>query len=75
MSTQNADTKQNIANKDKTDSKWIVDNGKLSAFFIWIRFFLLFAGLVFLLVGFFRNDINAVFAKAVRICLECIGIG
>lgn len=33
------------------------------------------AGVVFTLIGFYRGEADTVFAKAIRICLECIGIG
>ena len=29
----------------------------------------------FVALGIWRNEVTEVFAKAVRICLECIGIG
>lgn len=32
-------------------------------------------GAVFVAVGIFREETAEVFDKAVRICLECIGIG
>jgi hypothetical protein len=33
------------------------------------------AGVVFMAFGIYRGEMATVFAKAVRICLECIGIG
>jgi len=36
---------------------------------------LILAGLVLLGTGLVRGEARAVLAKAVRICLECIGIG
>lgn len=36
---------------------------------------LLGAGAVFLVIGLMRGEAQVVFAKAVHICLECIGIG
>jgi hypothetical protein len=32
-------------------------------------------GVVFLAIGIWRGEAQVVFTKAVRICLECIGIG
>ncbi|MFR1519269.1 MAG: CD1871A family CXXC motif-containing protein [Clostridia bacterium] len=36
---------------------------------------ILIAGLLFILLGIFRGEIQTVLRKAVNICLECIGIG
>lgn len=33
------------------------------------------AGVILTAIGFYRGEADTVFAKAVRICLECIGIG
>lgn len=33
------------------------------------------AGVAMTVVGFYRGEADTVFAKAIRICLECIGIG
>lgn len=32
-------------------------------------------GIALTLVGFYRGEAMTVFSKAIRICLECIGIG
>lgn len=32
-------------------------------------------GIVMMVYGICRGEVEVVFAKAVRICLECIGIG
>lgn len=32
-------------------------------------------GVVFIVLGIYRGEAAIVFTKAVRICLECIGIG
>ena len=46
---------------------------------VWKRnlpaFALLLTGAVFLTIGILRGENRTVLAKAVRICLECIGIG
>ena len=36
---------------------------------------LMSAGALFVVVGLMRGEAQVVFAKAVHICLECIGIG
>jgi hypothetical protein len=33
------------------------------------------AGVVFIVLGVYRGEVAIVFTKAIRICLECIGIG
>ena len=38
-------------------------------------FFLLILGITLLVAGFFRGEAYVVFNKAIRICMECIGIG
>ncbi len=40
-----------------------------------VRFCLWSAALAFLAVGLWRGEVRQVFAKAVRVCMECIGIG
>ncbi len=32
-------------------------------------------GLAFMFLGVYRGEASVVFAKAIRVCLECIGIG
>ena len=39
------------------------------------RYSLLLAGAALLCVGIFLGQHQAVLAKAIRICLECVGIG
>ena len=36
---------------------------------------LLAAGLVFFLVGIFRGEAAVVLSKAIKLCMECVGIG
>lgn len=36
---------------------------------------LLLAGMVMLCFGVMRGEVDTVFSKAVRLCLECVGIG
>ncbi|MBR5980482.1 MAG: thioredoxin [Firmicutes bacterium] len=40
-----------------------------------LRLAVLAAGIVFLAAGLYRGEFSDVLAKAMRICLECIGIG
>ena len=37
--------------------------------------FLLAAGLVFFLVGILRREAAVVLSKAIKLCMECVGIG
>ena len=34
-----------------------------------------FVGFAFLVFGIFRGEVDVILQKAVRVCLECIGIG
>lgn len=36
---------------------------------------LIMIGIVFILIGIYRNEVNTVYAKAIKLCLECVGIG
>ena len=36
---------------------------------------LLAAGLVFFLIGIFRGEAAVVLSKAIKLCMECVGIG
>lgn len=36
---------------------------------------ILLAGVVMVVVGIMTEEMNTVFEKAIRICMECIGIG
>lgn len=40
-----------------------------------ISIILLSTGILLILAGIFRGEASAVFQKATKICLECIGIG
>lgn len=40
-----------------------------------LRVFFLLLSLAFLAYGIYRGELKVLFNKAVRICLECIGIG
>ncbi len=43
---------------------------------IWIiRLTILFLGAAFIGLGIFRAEVFTVLTKAIRICLECIGLG
>ncbi len=42
---------------------------------LWGSLGLLALGLIFLVLGLCRGEAGIVLTKAVRICLECIGIG
>ena len=37
--------------------------------------FLVVLSVVFILVGASRGEVESVFGKAIRLCLECVGIG
>ncbi len=36
---------------------------------------ILMIGIIFIIYGAYRGEIDTVFSKAIRICLECVGIG
>ena len=40
-----------------------------------IRYILLTIAIIFIGLGIYTNEYEIVLAKAIRICLECIGIG
>ena len=39
------------------------------------QIFLLVAGLAFVLVGILRGEAAVVLSKALKLCMECVGIG
>ena len=39
------------------------------------QIFLLAAGLLFFLIGIFRGEAAVVLSKAIKFCMECVGIG
>lgn len=40
-----------------------------------IRFGVLILAFSFIVYGAYRGEVSTVFSKAIRICLECVGIG
>lgn len=40
-----------------------------------IAFSIIAVGIVFMIFGIYRGEVDTVLRKAVNICLECIGIG
>lgn len=40
-----------------------------------MRTLAVFTGIIFVCYGAYRGEIDTVIAKAINICLECIGIG
>lgn len=41
----------------------------------WISVVAVLFGMYLIAFGFSEGEVNTVFSKAIRICLECIGIG
>ena len=40
-----------------------------------VQVFLLLIGMAMLVFGIWRNEAQTVFSKAIRLCMECVGIG
>ena len=40
-----------------------------------VQVFLLLSGMAMLVFGIWRNEAQTVFSKAIRLCMECVGIG
>lgn len=40
-----------------------------------LQVFLLLIGMAMLVFGIWRNEAQTVFSKAIRLCMECVGIG
>lgn len=41
----------------------------------WKQFLLLVVAAAFVCFGAYRGEVDTVFSKAIRLCLECVGIG
>ena len=40
-----------------------------------IKYGILLLSILMIGFGYYRNEVNIVFQKAIKVCLECIGIG
>ena len=40
-----------------------------------VQVLLLLAGIAMLIFGIWRGEAQTVFSKAIRLCMECVGIG
>lgn len=40
-----------------------------------VQVLLLLAGIAMLIFGIWREEVQTVFSKAIRLCMECVGIG
>lgn len=41
----------------------------------WKSILVLVVGIAFIIYGVYRNEVDTVFTKAIKVCMECIGIG
>lgn len=41
----------------------------------WVGGLLSVAGILLMVYGLYRNELDVLFTKAINICLECVGIG
>lgn len=41
----------------------------------WKQMLLLAVAIIFICFGAYRGEVDSVFTKAIRLCLECVGIG
>lgn len=42
---------------------------------MWYKYLILVIAIVLIVVGIVSGEANVVLSKAVRVCLECIGVG
>lgn len=42
---------------------------------IWVTFVLIFAAIACMAFGIYRGELDTILAKAINICMECIGLG
>ena len=59
----------------QTEKEISLEDGRSEKKRTLLRFVLIAAAAVVIIVGVFRGDNDSIFRKAVFICMECIGIG